>query len=181
MKRLKERRRRVSTTQQFCVIARDSDCLEAILHAAMGQKLRVFTKGHTQHRLYIECSEKIWNRFRPQIQDYIIDESPVQCPSWIRKHIRANLQAAVANRLSPPLAKRASEILAAANAASKANNERLQKALQPKPLIDTAQSPQPVPSGRKRTIRSRVNNLLRKTRNILNIFKFNKSRRPVHS
>ena len=181
MKRAKKRHRRYLVTPQFCIVARDSDCLESVLRAAKSQKLRVSTKGHAQHRLYIECSEKIWNRFRPQVQHYIIDESPVHCPSWIRKQMWANLQAATANRVSPQLAKRASEILAAANDASEVNTERLHKVPQCETPVAAAPEPQPVSSGRKRTMRSRVNNLLRKTRNILNIFKFNKSRRPVHS
>jgi hypothetical protein len=180
MKRHKKRTRRVSTTQQFCTIAKDSDCLESIQQAALHRKLRAFTKGHAKLRLYFDCSKKTWNRFQPQIQLYTLDDSPVDCPSWLSKRLRINLKAAAMNSFFLRRAMKASEILGAANAASKVNDEGSQKAAQTESLTDIAYS-QSVSSTRKRTMRSRVSSLLHKVRDIPNLFKFNKSRRLIHS
>lgn len=112
---MRRKRQRKMDGSEFTVKALDSDCEQTITQKAKDHQINVFRKGHSKYRLYFACPAKRWQRFRNDIKDLCVIESPVACPAWLRKTMLRNLRETAACRFNPVRVIKALDILAAIN------------------------------------------------------------------
>jgi hypothetical protein len=95
---------------EFRVRAKNNVSFEKIKKKAQLFGIKFYTKGKARQRLYFFCSEKVWSFFSLKIRKYCIFNSPVECPSWVKKRIVANLLKAATSSFSSQRRDRAQAI-----------------------------------------------------------------------
>lgn len=97
--KIKKRKRKASTEEQFTVVGKDSSSVEIIEQLARHRKIEVSRKGHAKNRLYFRCVPEKKEQFLNEISDLCFWESAVVPPKRILRRFRNSLLNVTTNRL----------------------------------------------------------------------------------